>query len=174
MFKDHCEFYVYYNDKKYPVLVDFEDLQKLIKLNSKWIIFKHGDLFYVRTNHYGHDENGKYKLLETILLHRFLLNCTKGDNTIIDHVNHDGLDNRRNNLRIVSKAQNDLYRKSRNSNNKSGYRNVFWNTGAGKWEVSLSKNYKRVYCEQFDDVDEAGAAAQEARLKYYGEYAGNN
>lgn len=107
-------------------------------------------------------------------LHTYLLNPEHKHGVQIDHVNHDTLDNRRNNLRITNKSENMTNRPHKNRNNKSGYRNVFWNSGLNKWEVSLCKNYKRIYSGYFDDVDEAGAAAEEARQKYYGKYAGLN
>ena len=92
----------------------------------------------------------------------------------IDHINHDTLDNRKCNLRVISHADNNLNRKGKNTNNKSGYRNVFWNSGANKWQVSLSRNYRRVYSAQFDDVNEAGMDAERARKKYFGEFAGES
>ena len=93
---------------------------------------------------------------------------------VIDHINHDALDNRRCNLREIPYAMNSKNRSSRNSNNKSGYRNVFWNTGLSKWQVTLCRNRKRILVGLYDDVDEAGKAASDARQEYYGDCAGEN
>ena len=78
------------------------------------------------------------------------------------------------NLRIASDTQNETNRKGRNSNNKSGYRNVFWDTRKEQWSVGLCRDYKRIQLGYYDDVDEAGRVAEQARQKYYGDYAGKN
>jgi len=96
------------------------------------------------------------------------------DGYVVDHKNHNQLDNRKENLTITEHYNNSTNRKSRNSNNQSGYRNVFWNSNLEKWQVSLCKNYKTIIVGYFDDVHEAGSAASKARQEYYGEYKGKN
>lgn len=167
-----CEFYIHKGTEKFTVFVDKEDIMRLIELDKHWCIYKRKDLCYAITNNYGRDENGKYKLLNTILLHRFVLNYNKSDRRHIDHINHNGLDCCKDNLRIVGASENALNRNGKNSNNKSGYRNVFWNSQDKRWAVTLYRNGNRIYGGQYKDVHEAGRVAQELREKYYGEYAG--
>jgi len=93
---------------------------------------------------------------------------------VVDHINNNDLDNRKSNLRIADRDDNSKNRKSKNSNNKSGYRNVFWNSTISKWTVSLCKNYKSIHIGDYNDVDEAGRQAELARQKYYGKYAGKS
>jgi hypothetical protein len=45
---------------------------------------------------------------------------------VVDHINHNGLDNRRKNLRVVSQSENMLNRGGLDANNSSGFRGVFW------------------------------------------------
>ena len=109
----------------------------------------------------------------TIMMHRVVTD-TQGFENIVDHIDHNGLNNRQYNLRVTETDKNSRHREHKNCNNKSGYRNVFWNTNMGKWSVDLCKDYKRIHIGEFDDVDEAGRIAEEARHKYYGKFAGGN
>jgi hypothetical protein len=96
----------------------------------------------------------------------------KGKNQIIDHKNHNTLDNRKDNLRLVNRSKNAKHRNGKNKNNKSGYRNVFWNKAKNKWEVHLQIDKKGKLLGSFKDVHEAGKFAEEMREKYYGKFKG--
>ena len=65
-------------------------------------------------------------------------------------------------------------RKGRNSNNKSGYRNVSWD--GYKWIVQLQVNGKNTCLGRFpeNELEQAGKFAEEMRQKYYGKFAGSN
>ena len=92
----------------------------------------------------------------------------------VDHKNHDNkLDNRKENLRIVKNEDNTKYRKGKNKNNTSGYRNVSWDKRKNKWIVQLQIKGKNKRLGDFDDVVEAGLFAEEMRNKIYGKFAGN-
>lgn len=112
------------------------------------------------------------KYSKTIQLSRFIVDAKEDE--IVDHEDHDTLNNRKYNLRVTKFQKNTMNRNGKNSNNKSGYRNVFWNSNIEKWSVRLSINYKTINLGDYDDVDEAGRVAEEGRQKYYGEYAGIN
>ena len=148
--------------------VDFKKLDKLIKAGYRWNAQwdKGSQTYYVRTMVYPSGEHPK-----TISIHRFLTDATE-KYIRVDHKDHNGLNNRETNLRVTLHPNNNQNRKSKNSNNKSGYRNVFWDSGREKWKVSLCKNYKHITIGYFDDVDEAGKAAEEARRNYFGKFAG--
>jgi AP2 domain. len=83
------------------------------------------------------------------------------------------LDNRRRNLRVVEANKNSKYRQSKNKNNKSGYRNVFYDKRRNKYIVRLQVDGKGTELGSFNNVDEAGKFAEEMRKKYYGKFAGN-
>ena len=91
---------------------------------------------------------------------------------VVDHIDHDTLNNRKENFRVIEHINNLTNRKSRNKNNKSGYRNVC--CVDGKYRVQVSIDGKNTVVGVFDDVHEAGRIAEEARQKYYGEYAGHS
>ena len=99
----------------------------------------------------------------------------QGEGKRIDHINRDIRDNRKANLRVVTIIQNATNRTKKNSNNKSGYRNVSWHKSSKTWMVQLQIDGKNVRLKDFpyDKLDEAGEYAEKMRQKYYGEYAGD-
>ena len=147
--------------------IDLEDLERVINFPYTWFA-KYQKLnkgFYVYASEY----NSKTKKYKTICLHQFIMNA---NGETVDHINGNTFDNRKTNLRIVEDSNNLTNRRSRNSNNKSGYRNVCWSKSESKWLVQLQINGKNTVLGKFDDVDEAGRFAEEMRQKYYGEFAG--
>lgn len=106
-----------------------------------------------------------------MFLHQFVVDA---NGRFVDHKNSDTLNNRKSNLRIVIDSNNSKNRKSKNSNNTSGYRNVSWSKSCNKWIVQMQINKKNTVLGKFDNVHEAGRFAEEMRKKYYGEFAGRD
>ncbi len=104
-------------------------------------------------------QNGKKK---QVIFHRWLLDCPEDKQ--VDHINHNTLDNRRGNLRIVEPSQNSQNRRLR-SDNSSGYRGVTWDKSAKRWRARVRSKKKTLYTCLFDDVHEAGRVAEEKRLE---------
>ena len=94
--------------------------------------------------------------------------------SIVDHIEHNSLDNRKCKLREAEHTNNTKNRKSRNSNNKSGYRNVSWNRSG--WSVQIQINGKNTTLKRFkrNELEEAGKFAEEMREKSYGEFKGES
>jgi DUF971 family protein len=158
------------NGDKYNVLIDVEDLEVLNKVNyAVGLTWKKNiQDFYAQISIYGgFYENGKRKTI-CITLQRLLTNAKK--NEVVDHKNHDTLDNRKINLRVTVNDKNTKNRSGKNANNKSGYRNV--SLVDGKYIVQLQIEGKNTVLGSFDDVHEAGECAEKMRQKHYGEYAG--
>ena len=94
---------------------------------------------------------------------------------VIDHINNDKLDNRIENLRKASQAENCLNSKHRTFSS-SPYKNVrkqSYSTKSGlveKWIVEISINGERKYFGSYDDVEIANLIAFEAREKYHGSF----
>lgn len=151
--------------------IDLEDFEKVKSYNLKWTVRfeQHTNSYYAQSSKYLGIINGKPKY-RTTYLHRIILdidNIPNSRNIIPHHKNHDTLDNRKYNLQIKNTADNSVIRKEINKNNKSGYRNVFWNKRKEKWVVHLQINGKNTQLGSFIDVHEAGKFAEEMRLKYY-------
>lgn len=107
----HAELII--NSPKYgikTVLIDLDDVDK-IKNNCWFLQYTKGiNNFYVQTK----DQNTK----NTIRLHRYLMNCPK--DLVVDHINHNTLDNRKSNLRICTARENSL-----NRGYKKQHRNIY-------------------------------------------------
>jgi hypothetical protein len=88
----------------------------------------------------------------------------------IDHVNNIRADNRIENLREVTKTQNNQNSAIR-KNNTSKVKNVTWHKQCKKWHVSICANNKRMSFGLYNDLELAKLVAEEARVKYHKQYA---
>ena len=152
--KDNLCIIELFNKKKEKItetIVDEEDYYKLKQI-SWWIRGK-----YVA----GHI-NDKVKLL-----HRYLLNYDGKD--VIDHINNNPLDNRKCNLRIVTKKQNSM-NVSVSKNATSKYIGVSWAKNVNKWSCQISVNKKKIHLGLFEKEDEAAKCRDIATKKYFGEH----
>ena len=75
----------------------------------------------------------------------------------VDHINRDKLDNRKENLRTVTRTQNQL-NKGRQKNNISGYEGVTWDKRKEKWVSRISVNRKQIFLGQFTSLQGAWLA----------------
>lgn len=89
---------------------------------------------------------------------------------VLDHVDGDKTNNKIENLRSASIAQNNHNVKIR-QDNTSGYKNVCWHKGAKKWQVALHINKQRKCFGNYDDIELADLVATEARNKFHKEFA---
>lgn len=139
------------------VLIDENDYKKL---EGKSIHIKTGNtIFYAIIK-----INGK-----NIRLHRFIMGLKYGDNREIDHINGDGLDNRRKNLRICTREDNMKNTRSR-VNSSSKYLGVSWNSTLKYWVGEVRANKRRVWCSYFkSEIDAAKARDRVAKI-HHGEF----
>lgn len=79
---------------------------------------------------------------------------------VVDHINRNTLDNRRNNIRQVTRCESQMNR-NRQSNNKSGYKGVSWNSRVCKWKSGITINKKRIHLGYFTDKQDAIRARKE-------------
>lgn len=104
-------------------------------------------------------------------MHRVVAKTPAG--MITDHINRNTLDNRRENLRICTRAENarntDVYK-----NNKSGFRGVYWKTREKKYIAQIKVNGEIIRVGRFDSPEEAARAYDEAAVRYFGEFANLN
>jgi hypothetical protein len=105
---------------------------------------------------------------KTILMHR-LINKTP-QNMFTDHINGNGLDNRKCNLRSCTCSQNCMNRGMR-INNLSGYKGVSWHIGHKKWGVQINNLGKNIHVGYFSNIIDAAKAYNKAANAFYGEFA---
>lgn len=91
-------------------------------------------------------------------------------NEQVDHINGDGLDNRKSNLRICNGSQNRC-NKGKPKNNTSGYKGVTWHTPNKKWVAQIAVNGKHSYIGSFKTKEEAAKAYNKKAKELHGEFA---
>jgi hypothetical protein len=152
--------FVYLNRKDgttFKTMISTSNLSRAQEFEGSWnlLVKKNGKRYAVGTT----KRNGKRT---TVSLHRRLsLDCPQ--NFAIDHVNNDGLNNTRENLRVCTPSENGQNRKGLHSTNRSGCRNVHWDRANHRWQVRVTLNGKRKHIGSFIDLEEAKLAAQIAR-----------
>jgi len=136
-------------------LVDDEDFEELNQY--RWRAHKNGNVFYAERSTRG------VKPRTWVSMHRTLMNAPKG--MIVDHIDGDGLNNRRSNLRVVTQRQN---LQNMHTGKSSIYPGVSWHKAVGKWQsqIRINGDYKylglfgieeeayAVYLKALEDMDE--------------------
>ena len=106
-----------------------------------------------------------------LLLHRVVLGLVPGD-PAVDHINGDGLDNRRENLRLATKAQNGMNQAK--THGVSQFKGVYWDKVNRKWVAQVRAGAKVRFLGRFDSEEDAAQAYDAAAREAFGEYARTN
>lgn len=104
---------------------------------------------------------------KTLLMHRVINKTPEG--LFTDHVNGNGLDNRKCNLRNATPTQNQR-NKSICKNNTSGFKGVSWHKNRNKWSCTIRIGVKKIYLGYFNTKEDAAEAYNLAAEKYHGEF----
>jgi hypothetical protein len=148
-------------------LVDPEDYDELSKY--KWYAVQSPRGFYaarsVGTNRHGIGQ-------KTVRMHQVILKSPEGK--FIDHINHNGLDNRKSNLRFCTIQQNVWNMRKQLGNCTSKYKGVTWRKDIGKWQARIVCNRKVISIGFFDDEKAAAMAYDKKAKELFGEFAAPN
>jgi hypothetical protein len=104
-------------------------------------------------------------------LHRLVAGTLPGEHT--DHIDGDGLNNRRANLRRCQPMENGRNRRP-NRNSPSPYKGVYLIAVSGKWRARIRVNYRQIHLGCHSTPEDAAAAYNEAAIKHFGEFANLN
>jgi hypothetical protein len=141
-------------------LVDDEDYEQLAQ--HKWHAAKSRTKWYASRNvgHLGDGcEQGK------LAMHQAIMGTRDG----VDHIDGDGLNNQRSNLRRATQAQN-VCNARRRSDNTSGFKGVSWNPQSKAWRADIMVGGRRHYLGKFATREEAAEAYAAAVSPYHGEF----
>ena len=132
--------------KGYVALVDDEDFEAVNQF--EWNVYISGKKIYAQRN-----IMNEYGKKSTQKMHRFIMGVT--DPKIqVDHIFHDGLDNRKENLRLATNGQNQWNQRTP-VNNTTGYKGVSFDKKLGKYRASRRSNNKLSLLGFFDSKEEA-------------------
>lgn len=146
-------------------MVDDEDYARLSA--HKWHALKtHGGNRAYR--HCKNSDGIDYKR-KHILMHREVMGLAINDPRVVDHKNHNQLDNRKENLRVCNVAQNS-YNCLRRSDNSSGFKGVSFHKKRNKYQAYIHKG-KYIHLGSFDNPIDAARKYNEAAKELFGEYA---
>jgi len=145
-------------------IIDLEDADRLSQFN--WFVAHD---YPSRSISLGRNEAGK-KINYQQRLHREVMGLKPYDDRNVDHINHNKLDNRKNNLRFCSPLEN-----SRNKPltvlNKSGYKGVSWKAPNHKWCVQIQTGFNVQHIGLFDNEHEAAWVYNQFAEQIFGEFA---
>jgi len=141
--------------------IDKRDYDEYVTKMPSW--FLSGAKNNYATADWVHCPTGRRK----VRLHRFILLGIDDDpNKVVDHINGDTLDNRRCNLRVLSKAANVAHRANLNKNNNSGTRGVYWCETNKRWIACIRHDEDVWWKKSFENKEEATREITEQRNMY--------
>lgn len=145
------------------VIVDSEDYLRVCNFN--WRVHKDHGAVYARI---GTNSGG---VKRTVRLHQVILQyCFP---LVVDHINGNGLDNRKENLRLCTNTEN-IRNAQRKPKGASSYRGVHFSKNTRKWCAKIRNGGEAIILGYFDDEREAAIAYDLAAKQYHGEFATTN
>jgi HNH endonuclease/AP2 domain len=145
-------------------IVDADLYDHLMQWNWSVLVCRSKTITYYAIRHRRGNESCSRK---NILMHQQI---TKAGVMEVDHINHNGLDNRRSNLRKCVQQQNAGNTRMR-TNNTSGFKGVSWSKASKKWLVTITDHGVQKHLGLFDDPEEAAGVYDDAAIKVFGEFA---
>lgn len=143
-------------------IVDDEDYELLSQF--KWTWQPPG-----KNRQTGYAYRKEYPSNKSIFMHRLLLNAPKG--LQVDHINGNGLDNQRHNLRLATNRQNHYNLPKRRDGNTSTYKGVHLAPSGYGWETQIRVDGRTIHLGIFPTQHAAAIAYNEAALTHHGEFA---
>jgi len=148
--------------KNATALIDREDADFVS--DYVWHLHKAGHCTYLRG--YKRGQPGASRALK--YLHRLIMDAPAGMD--VDHINGNGLYNRRENLRVCTRSQNNANR-HRTQSKSSPIKGVHFEKYTGRWRAEIHLNGKRHTLGRFDHIEDAAAAYAAKAAELFGDFA---
>jgi hypothetical protein len=151
--------YIELTKGKYAI-ISLEDYEKISQ--HKWRALRSPQTFYAVRSQKG----------KTIYMHNQVAYPPSG--MMVDHIDHNGLNNSRGNLQLATRSQNACNRRKRDTKCTSRYKGVWFNKREGKWMSSIKIECRRIFLGYFDNQLDAAKAYDKAAKEYHGKFAALN
>lgn len=145
-------------------LVDDEDYDYLMQW--KWYASEFSNTFYAVRSAHKFGENTRCK---RIYMHRTIMGAPQ--KLEVDHIDHNGLNNQKNNLRLCSHMDNQ---RNKMSWSKSGYSGVHYKKDHKKYIAYICVDHKNIFLGHTETPEMAALLYNIAAIKYFGEFANLN
>lgn len=146
-------------------IVDDDDFERLSKY--KWSAHKHPRGAYaIRSVRINRNKVQQFHMA------REILSCPEG--LQVDHINHDTLDNRKENLRICTIAENQHNQQIKNVRKTSIYKGVSWSPRQKSFRADIYKGADHWFLGYYKDEFEAAQTYDKKAIELFGEFANPN
>jgi hypothetical protein len=105
-----------------------------------------------------------------ILMHRYIVGVINDRSVVVDHADHNILNNTRDNLRICNQSKNGMNQKL-STRNTTGFKGVHYRKDRGKYQAYIQHKGKKTNLGTYDTAEEAGLAYNSKALELFGEFA---
>lgn len=145
----------------YEAIIDAADVP-LVGIWNWRALSRNGQAYAVRSCARG--DQGRQDL---VLMHRVIMGAPAG--MTVDHRDGNGLNNRRENLRLATHAEN-AHNQRKRRDNSSGFKGVSWHKDCKRWQAYIAVNGKRKYLGLFGNPADASEAYSRASVDLHGEF----
>ena len=145
-------------------IIDIQDFNIVNEYSGTWYAQVSKVNYYVYIHVY--DEINKRK---RVALHRAIMQVNDSD-VLVDHRNHQTLDNTRDNLRLCTNSENQMNSRMQ-INRSSQYKGVSWQKQKNKWRAFIQFQKQSLYLGSFIDEIEAAKTYDDKAKELFGEYA---
>lgn len=146
------------NGDTHEILVDTEDLELIDSLQRKIFVKQSGKIYAAVASKALPSSSSKWRVLG---LHRFLMGDPEG--LVIDHINHNTLDNRKSNLRAVTVAENGQNQVGAHVDSETGIRGVTFRKDRRKFQAQATVKGEHYYLGVYGTLEEASKVVEEFR-----------